>query len=137
MTFAGMNYIAIVVAAITGFFFGGIYYTLLSKQWLSAVGLTKEKIGKSASTVPYVIVMVSNLVMAWVLAGAIGHLGPGQVSIRNGLISAGFLWVGFIVTTIAANNAFGQRKPMLTIIDSGHWLGALLIMGVVIGAFGV
>ena len=44
MHFAGMSYPAIVIAAAAGFFFGAIYYTLLSKPWLRAVGLSKKKI---------------------------------------------------------------------------------------------
>lgn len=137
MTFAGMNYLAIVVAAIMGFAFGGLYYNVLSKHWLAAIGLTKAKINKNSSSAPFIIAFVANLVMAWVLAGVVGHLGPGQVTVRNGIISAVFIWVGFIATTIAVNNAFGLRKPMLTAIDTGHWLGVLLIMGAIIGAFGV
>ena len=73
--------------------------------------------------------------MAWVLAGVIGHMGA--VTIRSGLISAGFVWFGFVVTTLAVNYAFSGRKPTLIVIDGGHWLGVLLIMGAVIGAFGV
>ena len=85
---------------------------------------------------PFVVAIVANLIMAWVLAGLIGHLGPGQATIRNGLISAGFCWLGFVVTTQSVNYAFTNRKPSLILIDSGHWLGVLLIMGAVIGAFG-
>jgi hypothetical protein len=29
------------------------------------------------------------------------------------------------------------RKFMLTVIDSGHWLGVLLIIGAVVGYWGV
>lgn len=137
MTFAGMNYLAIVVAAILGFAFGGLYYNLLSKQWMAAIGLTKAKINKNSSSAPFIIAIVANLVMAWVLAGVVGHLGPGQVTIRNGIISGAFLWLGFIVTTIAVNNAFGLRKHVLTVIDLGHWLGVLVVMGAIIGVFGV
>ena len=75
--------------------------------------------------------------MAWVLAGIIAHLGPGQVTIRNGVISGAFIWLGFVVTTLAVNYGFGGRRPMLTVIDSGHWLGVLIVMGAIIGAFGV
>ena len=75
--------------------------------------------------------------MAWVLAGTLGHLGPGQVTLKNGIISALFVWVGFVATTVAVNNAFGGRKPMLTVIDGIHWLGVLVIQGAIIGAMGV
>jgi hypothetical protein len=137
MTFAGMNYLAIILAAIMGFAFGSVYYNLLSKRWMTATGLTKAKINKNSLPALFIIAFVANIIMAWVLAGVVGHLGPGQVTIRNGIISGVFIWVGFILTTIAANNACSMRKPMLTVIDSGHWLGVLVVMGAVIGAFGV
>jgi len=44
--------------------------------------------------------------MAWMLAGVLGHLGPGQVTLRNGVISGAFLWFGFVLATMAVNNAF-------------------------------
>ena len=35
------------------------------------------------------------------------------------------------------NNAFGGRRYVLTVIDAGHWLAVLVLMGVVIGWMGV
>jgi hypothetical protein len=137
MNFAGMNYLAIVIAAVAGFAFGAAYYMSLSKQWLAAVGKTKEDLAGKRSAAPFIVSIVALLVMAWVLAGTLGHLGPGQVTLKNGVISALFLWVGFVATTVAVNNAFGGRKPMLSIIDSIHWLGVLVIQGAIIGAMGV
>lgn len=136
MSFAGVNYLAIVVAAVVAFVFGGLYYRTLSAPWLAASGVRREDVQGHPWHL-YAITLVSQLIMAWVLAGLIAHLGPGQVTIRNGIISAAFVWLGFVVTTIAVNNGFGMRKPMLSVIDAGHWLGVLLIMGAVIGAFGV
>ncbi len=43
----------------------------------------------------------------------------------------------FVVTTNGVNNAFLMKPLALTIIDAGHWLFVLLLMGVIIGAFGV
>ena len=40
MVFAGMNYLAILIAALAAFAWGAIYYMTLSKQWLAAVGIT-------------------------------------------------------------------------------------------------
>jgi hypothetical protein len=70
-----------------------------------------------------------------VLAGVIGHMGA--ITVRSGLISGAFVWLGFVITTLSVNYGFGGRKPMLTVIDGAHWLGVLLVMGAVIGAFGV
>ena len=137
MAFAGINYLAALIAAVAGFAFGAAYYIGLSKQWLAAVGKTKEEVAAKRSRVPFIVSIVALLIMAWVLAGGIGHLGPGQVTLKNGVISALFMWLGFVITTLAVNYSFSQRRPMLTIIDGIHWLGVLVIQGAIIGAMGV
>ena len=137
MTFAGMNYLAILLAALAAFGWGAAYYTTLSRQWLAAVGMTKEQMQTTRTALPFAISFVALLVMGWVLAGTLGHLGPGQVTLKNGVISGLFLWLGFIVTTVFVNNAYPGRKLSLSVIDSIHWLGAVVIQGAVIGAMGV
>ena len=137
MTFAGMNYLAVVLAAAAAFVWGAAYYMTLSKQWLAAVGMTREQLQSARSPVPFVISFVALVVMAWVLAGTLAHLGPGQVTVKNGIISALFLWLGFIVTTVFVNNAYPGRKYSLSAIDSIHWLGVLVIQGAIIGGMGV
>ena len=42
MPFAGINHLAIFVAAIAGWLGGAVYYTLLAKPWVAAQGLTYE-----------------------------------------------------------------------------------------------
>jgi hypothetical protein len=133
MTFAGVNYLAVIVAALAAFIFGGIYYNVLSKPWLKASGVKRSAM-KGHPVNLYAITIIAELIMAFMLAGVMLHVGP--ITIRAGIISGALIWFGFVATTIAVNNAFGQRKPMLSIIDAGHWLGALIIMGAVLGAFG-
>ena len=141
MNIANVNVLPIVVAAAAAWIFGGIYYTALSKPWMAAQGLTPEQCkaqqaGKSgaAKAAPFILVFIGEIVMAWVLYGILFHLNMFTVS--AGIISAAFCWFGFVLTTIVANNAFSNRKPMLTVIDSAAWLGAMLIMGAILGAWG-
>ena len=138
MAFAGINYLAVLVAAVAGFAFGAAYCMTLSTPWLAAIGKTREELAAAGkgSPAPFVISIIALAIMAWVLAGGIGHLGPGQVTLRNGIISGLFMWLGFVITTLSVNYAFGQRKPMLTVIDGIHWLGVLVIQGAIIGAMG-
>jgi|ERR1044071_4811737 hypothetical protein len=133
MAFAGTNYLAVLIAALAAYGWGTVYYMTLSKQWLAAVELTEIK----RSATPFVISFIALLVMAFVLAGSIGHLGPGNVTVKNGIISGLILWAGFVATTIFVNNAYPGRKYMLSVLDSIHWLGVLVIQGAVIGAMGV
>ena len=136
MSFSGVNYLAVLVAAVAGFAFGAAWYMTLSRAWLAAVGLDREQLAKRSAT-PFVMSFVALLVMGWVVAGTLGHLGAGQVTMRNGIVSGLFLWLGFVITTLAVNNAYAQRKLSLTVIDGLHWLGVLVVQGAVIGAMGV
>lgn len=138
MAFAGIDYLAVLIAAVAGFAFGAAYYMSLSKPWLAAMGKTKEQLAADGkgSPLPFVVSIVALVIMAWVLAGTIAHLGAGQVTLRNGIISGVLVWLGFVATTLSVNYAFGQRRPMLTAVDGIHWLAVLVIQGAIIGAMG-
>ena len=136
MTFTGINYVAVIIAALAGFGFGAIWYMVLAKPWMHAVGKTEaDRPQGSAQVVLFAIAIVALFVMAWMLAGLMGHIG--NLTVRGGVITGFFVWLGFVITTMGVNHAFSGAKPMLTLIDGGHWLAVLLIMGAVIGAFGV
>lgn len=140
MSFAGVNYLAVLFAGIASFLFGGIWYGLLSQRWLAAVGKSIEELkgpeGQSP-VVPYLITFICQLVMAATLAGIIGHLGKNYVTPRNGAVSGALVWLGFVATTLAVNHTYQGQKRVLTLIDAGHWLGVLVIQGVIIGWIGV
>jgi len=141
MTFAGVNYLAIVVAAVAAWLAGAGWYMVFGKTWMAAIGTTPEKMqemrGQPGAFLPFIYAFVAELAMAWALAGILGHLGPGQVTVRNGAISALFLWLGFVIPTMLVNNSFAHRDWRLMLIDGGHWLVVLVLMGVIIGAIGV
>jgi hypothetical protein len=138
MTFAGLNYLAILIAAALGFGIGGVWYRLLAQPWMAAHGFTSETMrahhGKGASPLPFIIAIAADLVMAWVLAGLMAHIGA--MTVRGGIISGAFVWLGFVLPPLAVNNSFGLRSPKLILIDGGHWLLVLVLMGGIIGAFG-
>src|SRR5262245_14292231 len=141
MTFAGINYLAVLVAGIAGWLLGAGYYAALGKHWMAAQDWPPEKIAQlqaqgPESRIPFVIAFVATLVMAWILAGLMGHFEPALATIRGGIISGAFAWLGFVITTIAVNYSFGGKKPMLTVIDGTHWLLVLIVQGAIIGAFG-
>ena len=137
MSFSGVNYFAVIIAALAGFGLGAVWYMVLSRPWMQAVGKSEAELKKDgpAQALPFVIALVALFVMAWMLAGIMGHLG--QVSVRDGLISGFLVWLGFVITTMGVNHAFSGAPTKLTLIDGGYWLAVLLIQGAVIGAFGV
>ena len=136
MVFSEVNYLAVIVAAVLGFGVGAVWYGLLfSKPWQAAVGLTEKDMKERGSPLPFVVVIVADLIIAFVLSVLIGTLWIGQATIGDGIVVAVLAWFGFVFTTIAVNNAFALRQPMLSVIDGGHWLAVLVVMGAIIGAF--
>ena len=95
--------------------------------------LRAEQQGLNESLVPLVLV-VENVVYA--AAAYPAGLLADRLSRRVLLISGALIWFGFVLTTMTVNNAFTQRKPMLTVIDGGGWLGTLLIIGAIVGGMG-
>ena len=139
--FGHLNFLAVAVAAAASWIFGAIYYITLGKVWLAAQGKTAESCkienaGKSkvAMAVPFVLSYVGGLIMGSVIYGILTH--SGLWSWHAGMVTGAFCWLGFVLTTVTINNAYGGRKPMLSVIDCAHWLGVLLIIGGIVGAWG-
>jgi len=141
MTFAGLNYLAVLVAAVAAWIAGAAWYMSLGKIWTSAWGMTEAQMhadrNRPGAYLPFLYVFVAEVIMAWVLAGLMGHLGSGQFTLVNGVISGAFCWLGFVITVIFTNYSFGKRDVRLIWTDGGHWLIVLALMGAVIGAMGV
>ena len=139
MTFSGVNYLAIVIAAVVAWLAGAGWYMALGRTWMAALGMTPEKMqaakGGPGAYLPVIYAFAAELVMAWTLAGLLGHIGP--LTIRSGIISAALCWLGFVIATMLVNNSFARRNWRLMWIDGGHWLVVLLLMGAIIGGMGV
>ncbi|MFZ1102683.1 MAG: DUF1761 domain-containing protein [Hyphomicrobiaceae bacterium] len=135
------KYLAILIAAIAGFAFGAVWYGLLGRQWMAARGLSEAeaKARTGPSPVPFIVSFIALLIMALMLSGVLVHLARGgtEMSLRSGMISGFFLWLGFVITAMAVNHAFQGERRLLTVIDGGHWLGVLLIQGAILGWWGL
>jgi hypothetical protein len=141
MTFAGINYLAVIVAAVAAWLAGAVWYMVLAKPWMNALGKTPEELAQfqrqPRSILPFILAFLAAVVMAWVLAGLLGHLGAVFMTVRNGALSGLFLWLGFVLTTMLVNNSFAKRRPLLLVIDGGHWALVLALIGAIIGGFGI
>ncbi len=135
-----VNYLAVLVAAVVAFAGGGVWYTVLSKQYMAALGKTEaDCLGpdgkkKPMPMGPMITTFIAELVMAFMMAGLLGHFGGA--TLKNGAIVGVLCWIGFVATTTASNYAFQGRKPALAVVDGGHWLLVTVVIGLVLGAFG-
>jgi hypothetical protein len=141
MSMFAVNYWAVIVAAIAGWLLGAAWYMALAKPWMTAHGWTTEAdmLGPSGKTspIPFITSFVAELIMAWVLFGILWHVSEAKFTIMNGIVSAVLVWLGFVLTTISVNYAFSKKPPALIVIDAGHWLAVLVLMGIILGAWGM
>lgn len=124
------NYQAIGAAALAGFLVGLVWYAIFGRLWSRALGGTH----RSPSVWLFVTAFVGSLVMAAMLQGVITHTGLWGA--KDGIISACFLWIGFVLTSLGVSESFQKRPACVIAIDTGHWLAELIIMGAIIGAMG-
>jgi hypothetical protein len=81
MTFAGVNYLAVLIAAVGGWVTGAIWYGLFGKSWLAALGKTKADMKRRKKTpafyAPFAIAFAAVLIMARGAGGTARPSRPG------------------------------------------------------------
>jgi len=74
MTFAGISYIAVAIAAVVGWLASAAWYMSLCRIWAAALGKTPEQVEadrrKPGAFLPFIYAFVADLVIAWMLAVA-------------------------------------------------------------------
>lgn len=128
-----LDYLAIVVAAAASFAFGSIWYMALGNAWAKAQGKVTNDFKPSPG--PFITAIIAQLIMAFVLAVIVAVIASTGDPVGTGLGTAAVLWLGFVITSMTVNHAFQDSSAMLTIIDGGHWLGVMLVQGLVLGLF--
>lgn len=133
MNYLAVNWLAVVLATVASFAFGAVWYMSLSRQWLDALGKTRDQL--QVGNTPFIWSFAVELVMAYFIAlFTIAILG--EVNIANAVLVAVHLWLGFVITTLIMNHRYEGMKWSLTAIDGVHILGVLIVQGVVIGLLG-
>ena len=129
-----MNWLAIVVAALSAFAIGGLWYgPLFGKAWQSLSGLTDEEIQDGHPALTYGGALVLNLVAAFAMGMVMQlHSSPSLVSGLNVGLSIG---VAFVATSFGINYLFAMKPFRLYLIDAGYMVLLLAIMGSIIGAW--
>ena len=125
MTFTGVNYLAIVIAAVAAWLAGAGWYMALGRTWMAAlVNHAGEGAGRKerARRLSAFHLRVRRGTGDGLDARRTARPYRPVFSLRNGIISAAFCWLGFVMATMLVNNSFAKRDWRLMWIDGGHWL---------------
>lgn len=123
-----MNILAVLLAAVSSFMLGGLWYSpaLFGKTWSSENGGEKQA-GHPAKV--FGISFLFSLIAAFAFACWLGVAPPLDTALKAGL-TAGFC---FVAASFGINYQFAQRSFKLWLIDGGYHTAQFLIFGLVLG----
>ena len=136
-----INYLAVLVAAISNMVLGFLWYgPLFGKQWTALMGWSEVEMAagrekmKKEGWKTYSIQALAALVMAYVVAHyfVFASTYTNTFGIPGGLMVGFWSWLGF-VAPVSLGVVLWDGKPWkLFFLQSGYYLVSLLIMGVII-----
>lgn len=130
-TFAHLNWLAILVAALACFPIGYLWYgPLFAKAWMRLTGITEEKARQANMAKIYGTTFVANLVIATSLAMFVGG-GDWMFGLFAGFMS-GLTYVSMALGVIYL---FEQRPLALWAINAGYQTLVFTVMGTIVGAW--
>jgi len=132
-----VNYLAVLVAGLAAMILGAFWYSpvIFGKAWmkLSGMKMPSKKPDKKMMTKSYILGLLSQLVKAYVLAYMMELLG--LVTINGGLMTAFLAWLGFIATISLGSVLWEGKSWGLWFLNNTYNLVALLLMGLILGAW--
>ncbi len=129
-----LNWLAIVVAALSAFGIGALWYgPLFGKAWQTLSGLSDEDIQQGHPALTYGGALVLNLVAAFGM-GMVLQLHPSP-DLGSGFNVGLLIGLAFVATTFGINYLFAMRPLRLYLIDAGYMVALLTIMGSILGAW--
>jgi hypothetical protein len=132
LDFAGVNWLAVIVAAVAGIIVGFVWYAppVFGRRWARASGIELPPPGQ-VQPVTYIGGVVTAAVTAYVLA--VVSRGLGAATLVDGAIVGVVVWLGFVATWLASGVFFERRSGEWWAINAGQAVVSLVIMGAIIG----
>jgi hypothetical protein len=132
-SFQNLNWLAIIVATISTFAIGSLWYSKLmfGKRWMKESGVTEESARKRNPIIIFGPAFVLMLVAAFFLALFIGSEADASFGAFAGLMAG----IGWVATFLAITYLFEGRSMVLFLINAGYCIVTLTIMGLILGAW--
>jgi hypothetical protein len=131
---ANVNWLGAVVAALSTFLIGGVWYSpiLFAGPWMRATGFTEEELKQGS--MPRILggSFLLSLVAAVNLAF---FLGGGEPDLGWGLAAGALAGVGWVGTSFGTTYLFERRPLKLFLINAGYHAVAFTVMGGILGVW--
>jgi hypothetical protein len=128
-----INYLAVIVSAVSTFVIGGLWYSplLFQRAWMRANKLTDADLATGGQGKIFAVAFVFALVMSFNLAMFLN--APDTTTAWGaGAGALAAIWVALGIGTVA----LFERRPMAyTVINGGYWIVSFVVMGTILGAW--
>ena len=126
----GINVWAVLLAAVSSFMLGGLWYSnaLFLKAWTRAAGPAQVE-QKAHPARVFGVSFLFALAAAFAFALWLGPQPPLGAALRQGLVAGGC----FVAASFGVNYQFANRSPLLWLIDGGYHTAQFALFGLVLG----
>lgn len=126
-----INYVAVIVAAVSSFVLGGLWYApfLFGRAWMKETGLTEADLGARNMLLVFGFSFVLSLAGAFIFAMFLGP-SPGLGLGFGAGLSAGLFWVA---GSFGINYLFEKKSLRLWLINGGYHTVQYTLIGTVLG----
>jgi len=131
----GINYLAVVVAAVAAFVVSTVWYIVFGKEMMKLQGVKPDAMADMETPQPWKILVeiVRSLVVAYVLARFVVLLGVVE---WMGAVQLGvWVWIGFPITLLVGSVVWENIPWKLAAIHAGDWLVKILFIVVILGVW--
>lgn len=130
---ADINWLAVAVATVVAMVVGALWYmpALFGKAWMNELGKQPENLGNATSG--YLVAVVGNLVMIYVLAHFVDY--TVALTALEGATVGFWAWLGFVATSSAINGVFEGKSFKLWAINAGMMLVVLVLAGAILAVW--
>ena len=130
---ADINYWAVLVAAVSSFVIGGLWYApfLFGNSWQKAAGLSDEELKNANMGKTFGLSFVLSVLISYGMAMFFG----AEVDFHMGLIYGSMTALFFVIPSMGTNSLFEHHSLKLFLINAGYNLVTYTVIGGIIGSW--
>jgi len=123
-----LNWFAIIVASLSTFLIGGIWYSVFEKSWMQSNKFSNDDLKKRNMPFVFILSFILAFIMALNLAMFIG-----KENMQFGAIAGFMTGFGWVTLSIGIIALFEGRPIRYVLINGGYLIVSFTIMGAIIG----
>ncbi len=133
MDFASINYLSVIVAALSSFVVGMLWYgpVLFGKAWMAENGFSDEDVQGGNMLRTYGTAFVLGLIIAFNLDMFLG----ADATFTWGLTAGALAGIGWVGASIGTMYLFEKKSLKLFLINAGYHAVNFTVMGGILGAW--